>query len=179
MKRRLLSFLTVVSLVLCLAVAAMWVRGREGMDAFEKYGPRFGWGVYLGEGEAVVVWYFGDERGEMIPRAYAYRRLPRGFAKHVDGPQPQAAFDFNVARFRLAHRRTSLSTWTAGVPYAFLCVAPAALPAWRGRAAWRRRARAKRVRQGLCPRCGYDLRATPGRCPECGARVTAGARPEA
>jgi hypothetical protein len=51
------------------------------------------------------------------------------------------------------------------VPHAFLALLLAApLGAWLVRA----RRIATRLRQGRCPKCGYDLRASRDRCPECG-----------
>jgi hypothetical protein len=53
------------------------------------------------------------------------------------------------------------------VRYAFLVLIGLLLPAWR----WGRGR--PQGRAGFCPRCGYDLRATPARCPECGTEPSA------
>ena len=54
----------------------------------------------------------------------------------------------------------------------FLVLLTAPLPlvgGWRWTASGvRRRVRTRRARRGLCVRCAYDLRGTPGQCPECG-----------
>ena len=54
-------------------------------------------------------------------------------------------------------------------PFWSVAAAAAALPV--ARLALRRLAHMRdrrRIFSGLCPSCGYDLRASVGRCPECG-----------
>lgn len=57
----------------------------------------------------------------------------------------------------------AINTMVYALALWLLLAAPAAVRSWRA---------ASRIRRGLCPKCGYDLRGTPVdaiTCPECGA----------
>jgi hypothetical protein len=68
--------------------------------------------------------------------------------------------------FHLSTEAINTHDLYVGVPYWFLLTATAAPAVW---CAARLLFRKRRHGAGLCPTCGYDLRATPDRCPECGA----------
>ena len=176
--RLLFTLAAAVSLLLCVAAAALWVtsydRPRNIVYVWTKSGPPVE--------RRSIAWFSADgvtrlEVGTMIAETEAAAQgsliSATGFlpATPWRGPDTPRLFP----RFKLEH--SSVRFPGAGLlvrrrdiraPYWFCTAACAVLPlTWVVRRNhWRR---AKRRRAGLCPACGYDLRATPGRCPECGA----------
>ena len=68
--------------------------------------------------------------------------------------------------------KTIGSEWHLSWFFFFMSVQNLVLYPFELRTFIRRRSK-ERLVAGLCPACGYDLRATPGRCPECGAACKA------
>ena len=211
MKRRLLNLLTALSLLLCVAVVAFWVRSRQAGDGWQlppvraatPAGRRVhknsdGWWtnrlVASVDGRLIFARYDAEWMrwpGVPDPRAVPWQyvtterrarnRIDRQFLMpprpglqglrrwRVPGVAEYYAFPTQVVPPPGAPAGLSGGTLVGGtghlsVSWAAVLVPLCVLPAVRG---WRW-LRRRRFAGGLCPSCGYDLRATPGRCPECG-----------
>jgi hypothetical protein len=114
-----------------------------------KYrGPRAFWAKLRGGGEPIPVGQAPRHTGALGVDVFTYdgQRRPEKSNKPIPS-DPGAAFA------------------VVALHPALLAIPLLACPTLWVIAAFRRRRRAGR---GLCERCGYDLRASPGRCPECG-----------
>ena len=197
MIRRLLSLLSTVSLVLCVAACVLWVRSHWAAEGLGRV-----WWAHDPDAAAFRMAEVHSERGRLHALSVRYtfvgrfgRRFvgslkrefpPEGLRRERRPARPhapagslwrRAGFRRGVSRERDTHAGsgvpTVFETRSVGVPH-WLVALPAALPPgwWLAYAARRRRAVRRRA-AGLCVSCGYDLRATPGRCPECGADAPA------
>ena len=164
MTRRPLNLLAALSLVLFVAACVMWVRGYFVGDAWDWPTPTGRAGVDSCRGSLSM------GRVDVPPAALA--TIPRGHL-FTSKPADRAAAErltpaWSFAGFAVVRAHVGgMSATELRVPYWLLVLATGVPPAVH----LHRRSRAAK-RAGTCPRCGYDLRATPDRCPECG--TTAG-----
>ena len=101
-----------------------------------------------------------------------YGPLSEGWSVDTFEPSdlPERELQMDVNRWLPYRHATFMGTSFAIVPHWVLAVAAA------GVCIVVRPRRLRGPAPGLCPACGYDLRATPDRCPECG-HVPAGDAP--
>jgi hypothetical protein len=190
LRRRLFTFLSAASLLLCLGVCALWVRERRAADVFhwqtadESTFTWRGGNVCAGQVGIYVSWqwYRFSSPGQATVRGQATRKVQPYTFKRV-GPQPNPFADYGslwnrigFGRFSFPPRQEraadggvySYTFDSLHVPYWAMVVVFLAggVPSVR----WliRSRRRSQWSLHQRCPDCGYDLRATPDCCPECG-----------
>jgi hypothetical protein len=171
MLRRAVTLTAVISLTAWLGCAGLWARSMFVGD-YISYGKESVFGFNSAKGQVVIIYV--RVRDDIVAR---YLPKPvwensRGAPRRVPGISPK------LNRFGFIYWNTFDPKQTnfehavgVGAPIWFVMLPLAILPAVDARRIVRNHRREKRLRLGLCLRCGYDLRASFGRCPECGASV--------
>lgn len=172
MRRRLFQLAAIASLVICLAILALWGRSYWHLDAVDVFPtPQRFWSGMSAGGRIEIRLIRADAT------YWAGRSADFSSGRLEQLGYSMGPFQWEAAGFAYGKGIVpsgSSATLTARVflvPHAFVAVTFAALPALWLRGVLRHRVRRRRIAGGLCARCGYDLRASPGNCPECGARA--------
>lgn len=173
MKRRVFTLAAGVSLVLCLATAALWVRSYMRLDSVVLRRSTITDSIWSLRGSIALsrTEHRSGGRSSHGKPEVEYHAVP---AEGFVGPNAWAS-SFAGARtiryaflgfgfLRASDPLTQSNRWL-WFPHWFAALLCAIIPALYLHAVLRTR---RVVRLNLCPTCGYDLRATPDRCPECG-----------
>jgi hypothetical protein len=176
MKRRPLNLLTFASLLLCVAVCVLWMRGYWVSDAVLLAGRRGEWGTQSLSG----TWVFAETN---VPHERATVRWD-GFDSRLTSPWESGSPLSLPNHLGFGYRSTLLPTANMRVPNLeagvrlprVISTRMVLIPLWLPAAVFGLLPAARLYRrvcprygEGRCRGCGYDLRATPERCPECGA----------
>ncbi|MGD0462757.1 MAG: hypothetical protein ABSB74_09740 [Tepidisphaeraceae bacterium] len=170
--RWLFNGLAALSLVLCVAMTALWARSyfvvesvfRSRWDATTQRFSKVDIGWVDGEFTFYCERMAPPAQGFFPPLNHGWQHSTTGFALaglagwHIKH-QPRSYF--------IGANRTLgwNETWTAAFRIWPIAAFAAILPGYWLFAKIRQ---TRFARAGLCHFCGYDLRATPDRCPECG-----------
>ena len=139
-----------------MATLALWVRSYFRADHVSYTDPA---------GPGQERWFAASARGRFIAARDTYIVNPPGW-RWASAPDRGITIEDPLGA--LADLGISVHWRGVTCPHALAAFTLTILPALHFFAALRSR---RLHRTGHCPRCGYDLRATPARCPECGAEA--------
>jgi len=187
-----------ISVLLFLGVIYLWVRSYfiaevvyfKPVDAPEEFASpmpqkpgrwQFQWNVSSCAGKAQVVRRNLGVGEETTPKVM-HLRPDDSAALTVLSRRDPLDVDWRLAGvqyFRMDRRYANtqqVKYWVWGflivtVPYWWLAVVTAILPAITGTQLVRGMRRRRRIFRGMCRKCGYDLRGSSGVCPECGTKI--------
>jgi hypothetical protein len=175
-KRRLLNFLTALTLLLCVAAGAGWAQsyaapGAAGLRSYRMRSPSqflTETGVVSADGQ-LGLGSCTEEFPDLVPGLSGAGGWFYDRDTHLYYVMPPAGrvMAFDARRFNIASDIGRGSGWIVSLPY-WAVTLPAAALATAGLLRLARHRRHAGGLSGRCRACGYDLRATPEQCPECG-----------
>ncbi len=182
----LFTLLCMLSLLLCAAMITLWVRSYSGSDYLGRQRIISGDINTTSSQHHSIKWTRGSIRLEVEDQTAYHYGVPNVVVASPDRPPmwgwgrlgkrhlgwedlPKSTFwnRFGFHQYETGHGASFYDARIKGIAFpAWLPVVMFAIPPAMWVIFWRRRRRRRGI--GLCPQCGYDIRATPQRCPECG-----------